>query len=195
MIKENRKILRVGFDLDGVILYNPVRVLRLLAVGIKKVFVKNKAKKFFVPTNSLDRAIWGFLHKTSFRKNKGLGDIGDLVKNKQIEAYLITGRYSFLEKDLNKWLAKLKTDIEFTDTFFNKNDEQPNVFKQKMIEKLELHAFVEDNWDIVQHLSSHLESKALQCKIFWLSNFFDKDIEYRYKFMSLKDIARHINDQ
>ncbi|OGK20777.1 hypothetical protein A2866_00035 [Candidatus Roizmanbacteria bacterium RIFCSPHIGHO2_01_FULL_39_8] len=195
MIKESRKIPRVGFDLDGVILYNPLRVLRPLAVGIKKVFVKNKARKFFVPTNPLDRAIWGFLHKTSFRKNKGLREIGDLVKNKRIEAYLITGRYSFLERDLNKWLGKLKTDIEFTDIFYNKNDEQPNVFKQKMIEKLELNAFVEDNWDIVQHLSSRLESKALQCKIFWLSNFFDKDIEYRYKFMSLKDIARHINDQ
>ncbi|NMB84265.1 hypothetical protein GYA28_03155 [Candidatus Roizmanbacteria bacterium] len=189
MKKGKNKPLRVGFDLDGVVLYNPIRTFRPIASRIKSlVFRKSLTDKFYFPKSFVEQYLWKILHKTSFTPAEGLTLLEKYVDNNKIEAYLITSRYSFLEKDFTDWVKKINRKKIFKECFYNQKNLQPNRFKELMIEKKQLDVFVEDNWGIVQKLMA----KNKKTKIFWISNFFDRRIPYPYKFSSLKKAIKKI---
>lgn len=180
------KKLKVGFDLDGVILYNPIRTLRPIASAfkfLKPYLFHEKSESFYFPNSRLEKFIWRQLHKTSFRIADGFQDIQKLAKKGVFDAYLITSRYDFLKQDFEYWVKKLDAPSVFKGWFYNKTNMQPNMFKRHMIEKLHLDYFVEDNWGIIQQLNGSLK------KVLWLSNFFDRNIKYQYKFFNLKEVA------
>lgn len=181
------KKLRVGFDLDGVLLYNPVRIARMPVSILKRIFSKKRELKFYIPTSALEQSIWQLAHYTSIFIAPGFDEIKKLVKSGKIEAYIITARYSFLEDDFKKWLTKMKINHIFTETYLNKKNEQPHLFKQRIIEELKLDIFVDDNWDIVNYLS-----KKTKTKIFWVYNILDRFIDYKYKFPTLKETLKKI---
>lgn len=187
MQKSKNKVLRVGFDLDGVLLYNPARIVRPLVVYFKKIFLKKEINKFHLPKSKLQKFFWLFLHKSSFIVAPGLSEIKKMIQDNKIEAYVISARYEFLKKDFNKWLKKIDCEKYFSGTFFNNDNQQPFIFKRKMINKLKLDLFVEDNWDIVKFLT-----KNTKAKIFWIYNLFDKNIEYNLKFPNLKKAIQKI---
>ncbi|MBI3366055.1 hypothetical protein HY041_00305 [Candidatus Roizmanbacteria bacterium] len=187
-----KKISKVGFDLDGVILYNPVRIFRPFASFfkfLKPYLFHEKADSFYFPHSRLEQFIWRHLHKTSFCIADGYANISQLSKKDAIDAYLITSRYNFLKPDFNYWVRKLGGKAVFKGSFYNKKNVQPNVFKRQMIKKLNLDYFVEDNWGIIQKLNGSLK----KVKVLWLSNFFDRNISYRYKFFNLKEIADYFS--
>ena len=179
-----KKILKVGFDLDGVILYNPIRFVRPIAKllkPLKSFILKQKEEFFYYPESKVEQFLFRLLHKTSFKPDLALEDIKKLVMTKKIKAYIITGRYSFLKKDCEIWLKKIKAKTIFEKCYQNQNDLQPNEFKETMIKKLNLDVYIEDNWDIIQKLNHHTKAK-----IFWLTNILDQHIPYLYKFANLK---------
>lgn len=184
-----KRIIRVGFDLDGVLLYNPVRVFRPVATAIKPFILKKTGDKIYFPKSKLEQFVWKILHKTSYRLNDGIDEIRKLSVKGEIDAFIITARYSFLKKDFDYWLKEIEAKNHFKHSLYNKDDQQPNIFKQNMIEKLELDYFVEDNWGIVQRLNNKLRTKT---KVLWLSNFLDRKINYPYKFFNLKQIAKFL---
>lgn len=187
----SKKTLKVGFDLDGVILYNPIRIFRPVASFLKPFFFGkkiNSKKSFYFPHSRIEKILWRILHKTSFTPAKGIELIKNLSKNNKIEAYIITGRYSFLEKDFNKWLKTIKAKTFVKKSIFNIENKQPHVFKEEMIKKLGLDIFVEDNWGIVKYL----RKKPLKTKILWIDNIFDRPIDYKHKFTSLKKTVEYI---
>lgn len=185
------KILKVGFDLDGVILYNPIRIFRGAAKKflkpLKSFFLHQEKDSFYFPKSNLEKFLWKILHKTSFRINKGYEDLKILSKNRKIKFYLITGRYGFLKKDYENWLKKISADKTFTECYLNKDNLQPNQFKEKMIKKLKLDMYVEDNLDIIEKLNSHTKAKIL-----WITNIADKRIPYQLKFFSLIEVCRYL---
>jgi uncharacterized HAD superfamily protein len=188
-MKKN-KILTIGFDLDGVILDNPIKTFRPLAKTlkfIKPVLFRQKKEPFYYPKTKLEKFLWWLLHKTSWRINPAFSLIEKLVKKRKIKAYIITGRYSCLKDDFEKWKNKLNRKKIFAGIFMNENDLQPNEFKIQMIKKLKLDIFVEDNWDIIEKLNSHTKAK-----IFWLTNLFDQFIPYPFKFKNLKEAIEFI---
>lgn len=186
-----KKVLKVGFDLDGVILYNPVRIFRPLAKKflkpIKASFLHQNKDSFYFPNSLFERWLWKILHKTSFRINNGFDDIKKLSRNKKIKMYLITGRYSFLKEDYFDWLKKIDAKKIFTRCYYNNTDQQPNEFKENIIKKLKLDIYVEDNWDIIEKLNHHTKAK-----IFWLTNILDRNIPYQFKFFSLREVCRSL---
>jgi hypothetical protein len=184
-----KKQLRVGFDLDGVLLYNPARIARPIVSFIKKIFVKKKGLNFYSPHTYWEKQIWRLFHKSSIFIAPGLDDIKKLIRTKKIKAYIITARYSYLKNDLEKWLKKMKINQSFSGIYYNQKDEQPHLFKEIMIKKLNLDIFVEDNWDIV----NYLKNRKSKFKVFWIYNIFDKKIKYQYKFSSLKNIVKFIS--
>lgn len=190
--KKNSKVLRVGFDLDGVILYNPARILRPLIALIKKLFIRKRLNKFWIPKKPWERWFWSLAHRSSIFIAPGFEDIKRLVKQNKIKAYLVTARFSFLKDDLQKWLSNKHFNQVFSQVYYNENDEQPHLFKDKVIKKLKLDFFVEDNWDIVKHLSPKFEKEKPPTKVFWLYNIFDKRIDYLFKFPGLKQAVREI---
>ena len=178
--------LRVGFDLDGVILYNPARVVRPLISLAKHLFLSKRKLAFYYPHSPFEKMMWKLFHLSSIYISSGMDDIKKLVKQKKIKAYIITARYGFMGPELMKWIKKNNLQTGFTEIYFNEKDEQPHLFKERMIQKLRLDVFVEDNWDIVKYL----EKK--NAKIIWIYNMFDFYLHHPYKFPSLKKAVRSL---
>lgn len=189
MKKSNSKPLRVGFDMDGVLLYNPARIIRpFISLLKKKKVLERKELEFYVPHPGWEEFFWEMLHKSSFCLAPGYKQILQLRKQNLIEPYLITARFNHLKKDYLKWKKRMKADEVFKQCFINDQDEQPHLFKERMIKELKLDVFVEDNWDIVHYLDqmSSLANKKNKPKIIWVSNIFDHKIKYFHKVTSLK---------
>jgi uncharacterized HAD superfamily protein len=182
-----KKTLKVGFDLDGVILKNPLRNFRIFAKKLKVIkpyLFHQKKEPFYIPQTKIERFLWRMLHWSSYRIDESFPQIEKLIKEKRIEAYIITARFSFLKDDFESWIKKINRKKIFTGVYINKNNLQPDAFKIKMINRLNLDFFVEDNFDIVERLN-----RKAKAKIIWLSNFIDRAVPYPLKFFSLKDIG------
>src|SRR3989338_1539388 len=134
---EMKKKIRVGLDFDGVIAYNPLRIFRAIIVYLKQKFLGVYKIRFLYPEKKWQQVAWRILHNSSIFPGKGLNTISSM-RDKGIEIYLITGRYSFLDDHLDKWLIKNKVKKYFKSININKNNEQPHLFKEKMINELKL---------------------------------------------------------
>ncbi len=166
---QSRKI-KVGFDFDGVLFYNPTRLLRPFTSWIQRTLLGRKETHFYIPQHPFLKKIGSYLHKTSFRPNIGFKHFIDLVKDPRYEIYIITARLSFVKENLHKLLAKHGVKVENIHTIYqNIHDEQPHIYKERLLKQLNLDHFVEDNWDIVKHLT-----KTTKTRVIWIYNLIDK---------------------
>ena len=182
--------LRIGFDMDGVLLYNPARIIRPFISSIKKVFLHKKELVFYYPKTPHEKLFWRFLHKSSIFNAPGLHEITRLVNEGKIEAYLITARYNFLGASVIKWVEKNKLGKTFTGVFYNSENEQPHTFKERMVKKLKLDMYVEDNFDIVTHLA-----KTTLTEVVWIYNVMDKKTIFPKKFPHLKHAIDYVSNR
>jgi hypothetical protein len=179
--------LRVGFDLDGVLLYNPLRIVRPIAATIKRSLKKDEAH-FLIPKSPLVRSLWRLAHRLSFFTPPGFEQIRVLTDTGLIEPYLITARYSFLSRDVDRFVEKHQLAQYFHKIITNKYDEQPHLYKERTIRENNIAIFVEDNWNIVQHLHRTLP----YVETLWMYNMLDRSISYPYKFAHLATAIAHI---
>ena len=184
--------LRVGFDLDGVILYNPVRIVRPIIAFFKNVFLHKKELIFYYPKSPVSQWFWKLFHKSSIFISPGVNDLKMLVKQKKIKAYIVTARYDFLGSELKQWVKKNKFNSIFSGIYYNSQNKQPHFFKENMIKKLDLDVFVEDNWDIVDYLSNSIIKT--RCSIYWIYNIFDRGKHFPNKFPFLQKAVYHIKN-
>ncbi len=187
-----QKTLKVGFDLDGVLLYNPARIVRPIVTFMKKkkVIINREQLEFYVPKPGFEQFFWKLLHESSMWLAPGFKQIAQLKKAKIIEPYLITGRFGHLQKSYEKWRKKMNADQLFVQSYMNSSDEQPHLFKERLIKELKLDYFVEDNWDIVQYLDQQLGRASQRKKpvtIIWLSNILDFPVDYHAKVKNLQE--------
>ena len=189
----NKKVLKIGLDLDGVILYNPARIFRpIISTAKRLVLRKNKDKvNFYIPKTKLEKIIWFWIHKSSIFPASGFKDFLKASKNKEIELYIITARFSFLKEDFEHWLHKIGAPAHVAGWFYNKHDEQPHLYKEKKIKELKLDYFVDDNWDIVRKLNA----SGVKTTVIWIYNLFDKRIDYAHKVPSLKEAYKKIQKE
>lgn len=206
--------LRVGFDFDGVLVYNPLRVLRPFVALFKRIVLGKRKLKFYYPHTRWEKWFWALAHETSIFPAVGFNDLRRLIIQGKIEAFVITARYAYLEKSFWRWLKKNRADKLFSGYYLNKKNEQPHIFKEKIIKKLQLDYYIDDNWDIVNYLNSRLgnsgsrlrykarfERRTLNfergqaaCEIHWIYNIFDRHISYRHKHPYLKRFLQYIED-
>ncbi len=179
--------LKVGFDLDGVLLYNPARIVRMPVAIFKRIFFRRKKLRFYFPKNPLEQLVWRMFHWSSLFVAPGFEEIRHLVEKGKIEAHLVTARYSFLESDLRRWLKRMDVDHVFKSIHFNQKDEQPHLYKERLVKDLDLDIFIEDNFDIVSHLT-----KKTKANVYWIYNIFDRLISHPYKFPHLKPAIERI---
>ncbi len=185
--RKPKKTLRIGFDLDGVILYNPARIARRPIKSFKRRFIPSRTDTFYVPKTKLEQFVWQIVHKSSVWIADGYDLVKDLAKRPDVEIYLITARFAHLKPDFEKWLKKIGAEDVFVKWIINEKDEQPHKYKLKQIEKYNLDYFVEDNWDIVSHLAKNTKVKA-----YWIYNILDRQVDYSLKFPTLKKAVTHI---
>lgn len=183
------KKLKVGFDFDGVIVYNPFRVARHPITLFKRLVLKQRKTKFTIPRTPLQKWLWAILHESSIIPAQGLPLARQLIEDDAIEAYLISGRFSYLEKSLLVWLERNQVRHLFRSIHVNRADEQPHLFKERMLKDLHLDVFIEDNLDIVEHLT-----KRGKTQIYWIYNLLDRNYPYPHKHphleRALQDLVR-----
>ena len=185
--------IKVAFDMDGVLLYNPSRIFRTLISKSKKAnLFPRKELEFYHPQNKFEKWFWLFLHKSSFKIANGFKKLEKMVKAGDLEIYIVSGRFSCLQNDSKKWLKKLNKKNMFKGIYFNDCDQDPHVFKEKMLKELQVDYFVEDNWDVVNYLHHKLELKNQKPEIWWVTNLFDQTIEYPHKYLSFKSVLNDL---
>lgn len=186
MIKK-KKIVRVGLDFDGVVAYNPFRVARPIVAFVKQRIFGVKKLRFWYPKRKWQQIFWIIIHESSVYPANGVELLQELVKGGRVEAHLVTARYSFLDDHLYKWLRKHKLDKLFKTINLNKLDEQPHLFKERIISKYKLDFFIEDNLDIVKHLNNKNRTK-----IYWIYNVLDRWSDFSNKFPYLEKALENI---
>lgn len=184
----NNKALKIGLDFDGVIAYNPFRVIRAPIALFKQYILQKKSLNFFYPQNKLQKTLFIILHKSSILPAAGVTKLRELKKTRNCEIHLVTARYSFLDRELYTWLEKHSLLDIFDSININIKDEQPHLFKERLLRELELDYFIEDNLDIVRHLKN-----TVTTKVYWVYNFLDITKQHDYKVKNLKQALDHIS--
>lgn len=179
--------IRLGLDFDGVLAYNPFRVVRSPIAYVKRNILGIKKLSFFYPKSKWQQLFWILLHESSVFPAKGTHLLRKLVAENHVEAHLITARYSFLDDHLLHWLRKYKLETLFASVNLNKNDLQPHLFKEQMVKKYKLDIFIEDNLDIVLHLR-----KKKRTHVYWIYNVLDRFYPYPFKYPHLEEALKDI---
>lgn len=186
-----KKKIIVGLDFDGVVAYNPARLARLPISFVKRHVFGIQKLGFFVPKNPMERTLWALAHETSIIPANGISKLRTLARGGIIEAHLVTARFGFLEGHLMRFLKRWDLMDVFSTVTLNRKEEQPHLFKERMIRKKGFQYFVEDNWDIVNHLN-HGKSPT---EIHWIYNILDRRRDYPYKYPYLSRSLERITSK
>lgn len=184
--------LLIGCDFDGVVMYNPLRVIRPLMQFLKiKRVMKRRQLEFFMPSSSWQKWLWLLAHQSSLFPATGISELRRLTQTSWFKAELVTGRSTFLASDLYQKLKWFKLTDLFRRVHVSASDEQPHLFKERVIQERGLEYFIEDNWDIASYLSERLEN----VKIIWVYNIADRHIEFERKAANLGEALRLIESE
>lgn len=182
-----KKIIQVGIDFDGVLAYNPFRVVRAPITYVKRNILGENKTRFYVPKTPLERIVWAVLHESSVFPAQGVDLLRTLVKEKKIEAHLVTARYSFLQPQLYTWINKHNIENLFSSITINEKDQQPHIYKSNIVKVKKFDYFIEDNLDIVNHMA-----KLHPTNVLWIYNVIDRGYPYPYKFPYLQKALEYI---
>lgn len=163
--------LKIGFDLDGVLVDKPPLVSKKIVESFFKGYRKGLNYRF--PESVLEQKLRQASHFYFFRPplKKNLRLVKKLHRQKRYQLYLISSRYSFLKDQTQNWLEKRGVAGFFEKICLNLRNEQPHFFKEKILEQLGLDFYFED--DPLIH--SYLGKKLKKTKVCLVRN--DGDLE------------------
>lgn len=188
---KTKKPLVVAFDLDGVLLDNPTRILRSLISKSKQAHLFPRQElEFYHPEKPVEQRFWQMLHWSSFRINPGFEELKALIFANKIKACIVSARFACLRHSSQRWLKKMEAEQVFSAIYFNDHDEQPHLFKARVAKKLQVDYFVEDNFDVASYLSKHLP--VGEDKVLWLSNKLDFHHSFEHKFNNFRQIIEFL---
>ena len=153
--------IKIGFDLDGVIIGKPPFMPKYLMERL--VRKKDHGLAYRYPESKFERRIRWLSHLPLFRPpiNKNIKLIHELYKSKNYELYVVSSRYSFLEGRTKEWFKFYRLRGLFKEIHINLKDEQPHIYKEKMIKKLKLNVFIDDDVLLLKYLKSKLKTTDL----------------------------------
>lgn len=162
---DKKRTIRIGFDLDGVFIDKPPLIPRKVLEWLYRSHNK-KQLSYRYPKTRLERLIRRISHYYKFRPpiKKNLDFVKNLSKDRNYELYVISGRYGFLEKRTKIWFKMNGLDKTFREIHINLKNEQPHVFKEKMLKKFKPNIYFEDDELIVRYLSKKLEKRGMKIR-------------------------------
>lgn len=161
--------MNIGFDLDKVFIDTPPFIPKSF---IDKLYKKkdNGELVYRIPgtTGQIVRSI---SHLSVFRPPmKDNLDILRFFPKDKNRLYLISSRFKFLESKTNKIIKKYHFDKIFDEMYFNFANEQPHVFKNRIIKKLQLDYYIDDDLSLLNYVAKDNP----RTKFFWLTNRLEK---------------------
>jgi len=159
--------IKIGIDLDGVVVNKPFFIPKSLIEWLFRAH-HNHGKKYRIPKSKLEIAIRKLSHHWLIRPpiTKNIKIIKQLAKAKNIKAYLISGRYQFLQKETDVWLKINGLTKLFPTPHINLSNLQPHLFKEQMAKKFKLDYFFDDDPIII----NHFKNTSLKTKAFLTNN-------------------------
>lgn len=157
--------MNIGFDLDKVfIAYPPF----LPSVLFDKLYKEkdNGVLLYRIPTYP-EQQLRKLLHLPILRPGikENLEFLRGISK-KEHKLYLISSRYKFLEGATKKLIKKHGFDKIFDGMYFNFENEQAHVFKNRIIKQLHLDYYVDDDLSLLKHVAKD----NLKTKFFWFTS-------------------------
>ena len=185
MQTKNKK--RVGFDFDKVFVNTPPLIPdKVVDILYKGYIAKNRQPNYlkYKFPNKIEQKIRILSHHPVFRKpiNENIKEIGRIYANPNLRPYLISSRFGFLKKRTDNFLKKHNFHANFHGIYFNYKNEQPHKFKLRMIKKLKIEAYIDDDHDLIYYLSE----KHPKISYFLLSP--KRKMVYKYKPKNIKII-------
>ena len=158
--------MNIGFDLDKIFIKYPPFIPEILIDKAYKRKINGKLK-YRVPPK-LEQLLRSFLHNSIFRQpiKDNISFVKELTKQNSNKHYLISGRFGFLKNKTNQIIKKHGFDKIFDGLHFNFSNNQPHLFKNEIIKKLRIDLYVDDDLQLLEHLSKDNP----KIKFFWLNN-------------------------
>jgi hypothetical protein len=165
--------MNIGFDLDKIFVNLPPCVPQRLIDLFYKANV-NHELKYRIPSK-IEQTLRIITHHPILRTpiTKNLNYIKNPAIANKNKYYLVSSRFGFLKKRTDDLIKKHNLDKIFNKMFFNYENKQPHVFKNEILNKLNLDVFVDDDLQLLQYLTE----KNIKTKFFWLNDTVSKPLK------------------
>jgi len=158
------KITKIGFDFDKVFVdYPPFIPTTIIEFLYKR---KNGKLSYRIP-GEVEKKIRVLSHHHLLRPpiTRNIAAMNEIAKNKNIETYIISSRFSFLKKRTEQWCKRNNIRNLFKRMYFNFEDKQPHVFKEQILRKERIDKFIDDDLDLLEYLAS----RNPEIEFFWIN--------------------------
>jgi hypothetical protein len=156
--------MKIGFDLDKIFINTPPFIPKSF---IEKLYKKRDYGELVYRTpGAIEQIIRNISHLPILRP--AMMDNLNLLKNSPRENnkfYLISSRFKFLEKRTQNLTQRYQLDKLFDKMFFNFANEQPHIFKNRIIKNLKLDYYIDDDLSLIKYVAKHNP----KTKFFWLT--------------------------
>lgn len=157
--------MNIGFDLDKVFIDYPPLVPNWV---VDKLYKKkaNGTLLYRIPSRP-EQLFRRITHKPFLRPpiKKNIAFLKSIPKDKN-KLYLVSSRFGFLEDITLTLMQRHGFDKLFDGMYFNFQNEQPHLFKNRVLNKLHLDIYVDDDF----HLLKYIAKLNKKTKFFWLTN-------------------------
>lgn len=159
------KRIKIAFDLDGILIDKPPFIPKQLLEWLFKGGDGGRLHYRF-PKSKAEQLVRKLSHFYLFRPpiKENIEIVKKLAKEEKYELYIISARYSFLEKETKQLLEKRGIGCLFKEVFINLEDKQPHIFKAETLERVNPQIFVEDDPLLINYiLQKNKKSKIIFC--------------------------------
>jgi len=118
---------------------------------------------YFYPKSQWERLILTVINRLRRISSPDKDRIKAWSDQENLQLFLVTARFSFLENLTLKWLTKNNLTDCFSQVFINDGNQDPVRFKASVINDQNLNAFVDDDLEVLEQLAS-----STRAKLFWL---------------------------
>ncbi|OGH33524.1 MAG: hypothetical protein A3J69_01235 [Candidatus Levybacteria bacterium RIFCSPHIGHO2_02_FULL_42_12] len=156
--------MNIGFDLDGVFIDKPPFIPKW---GIELLYRERSKSLSYRFPGKPEQLLRKLSHKRMFRPliKKNIDVIINPKRQNKHAFFLISARFSFLQKETENLLSSHRLKELFDATWFNVSNMQPHLFKENVIKKLTIHRYVDDDLELLMFLSNCYA----HIKFFWLN--------------------------
>jgi hypothetical protein len=164
--------MNIGFDLDKVFIDYPPFIPSWIIDRIYKE-KENGVLLYRIP-GKIEQKIRQISHSPLLRHpiKKNLQALHAIAGTKKYNMFLISSRFGFLKKQTAYIIKQYKLDTIFKQLHFNFNNEQPHIFKNRIIKNLHIDRYIDDDLSLLKFLA--IENK--KTLFFWLNNTLEKKI-------------------
>lgn len=158
--------MRIAFDLDKVFANYPPFIPYFVIDRLSKKPTEDLKYRY---PGKLEEKIRVWSHHPSLRPpiTANVEALKELSQNKKNDLYLVSGRYGFLKKRTNEWFQKNKIKDIFKRTYFNFENEQPHIWKNRILRQLQIEKLVDDDLELLLYLAE----KNPKVEFYWLANY------------------------